>query len=90
MNSERVAERRSPQVCARIAGVLYLMIIAAGLFAEAFVRSRLIVPTDAAATAANILRHETLFRVGIAADLSTFLSAIVLTVILYALLNPVS
>jgi hypothetical protein len=80
----------SPQAYARISGVLYLIIIAAGLFAEAFVRSRLIVPADAAATAANILAQETLFRVGIAADLSTFLLAIAVTVILYALLKPVN
>ena len=70
--------------------MLYLLIIAAGLFAEAFVRSRLIVPADAAATAANILAHRTLFRVGMAADLSTFLCAIPLTVILFALLRPVN
>jgi hypothetical protein len=49
--------RFSPQASARIGGVLYLIIIAAGLFAEAFVRDRLIVPTDAAATATNIMGH---------------------------------
>jgi hypothetical protein len=80
----------SPQYCARVAGVLYLFIIAAGLFAEAFVRGRLIVPADAAATAANILAHQMLFRLGIAADLSTFICAIAVTVILYALLKPVN
>jgi hypothetical protein len=80
----------SPQAYARIGGVLYLIIIAAGLFAEAFVRDRLVVPADAAATATNIMAHETLFRLGIAADLTTFLFAIALTMILYALLRPVS
>jgi hypothetical protein len=57
-----------PQFYARIGGVLYLLIIAAGLFAEAFVRNRLVVPGDAAATASNITRHAFLFRLGIAAD----------------------
>ncbi len=90
MIHERTTGAFSAQVAARIGGVLYLMIIAAGLFAEAFVRSRLIVPADAAATATNILAHETLFRLGIAADLSTFLCAIVVTVILYALLQCVN
>ena len=80
----------SPQAYARIGGALYLVIIAAGLFAEAFVRSRLIVPADAANTATNILAHPMLFRLGIAADLSTFLCAIPVTVILYALLKPVN
>ena len=53
-------------------------------------RSRLIVSGDAAATATNILAHRTLFRLGIATDLSTFLSAIIVAVILYALLKPVN
>lgn len=84
------AAQFSPQAYARIGGVLYLIIIAAGLFAEAFVRSRLIVSADAASTATNILAHKMLFRFGLAADLSTFLCAIVVTVILYALLKPVN
>jgi hypothetical protein len=41
------AAQFSPQTYARIGGVLYLIIIAAGLFAEVFVRDRLIVPADA-------------------------------------------
>jgi len=80
----------SPQLYARIGGVLYLMIIAAGVFAEVFVRQRLIVETDAAATATNVIGHRLMFRLGIAADLSTYLCAIPLTMILYVLLRPVS
>jgi hypothetical protein len=41
----------SPQVYARIGGVLYLVIIALGLFAEGFVSNELIVSGDATATA---------------------------------------
>jgi hypothetical protein len=80
----------SPQSYARIGGVLYLLIIAAGLFAEVFVRERFIVSGDAAATASNITSHAFMFRIGIAADLSTFVCAVALTIILYALLKPVS
>ncbi len=80
----------SPQSYARIGGMLYLLIIAAGLFAEAFVRDRLVVPGDAAATASNITAHAFTFRLGIAADLSTFLCAVALTMILYVLLKPVN
>jgi hypothetical protein len=80
----------SPQAYARIGGVLYLIIIVAGLFAEAFVRDRLIVQGDAVATATNIMAHESLFRLGIAADLMTFLCAVPLTMILYVLLKPVN
>lgn len=84
------ATQFSPQAYARAGGALYLIIIGAGLFAEAFVRGRLIVSADAAATATNINMHELMFRIGIAADLSTFLCAVVLAVILYVLLVPVS
>ena len=70
--------------------MLYLLIIAAGLFAEAVVRERLVVPGDAAATASNITNHAFLFRLGIAADLFTFLCAVALTIILYVLLKPVN
>jgi hypothetical protein len=79
----------SPQSSARICGVLYLLIIAAGLFAQ-FVRQRLVMPRDAAATAANITDHALMFRLGLTADLSTFVCAVALTVILYVLLKPVN
>ena len=69
--------------------MLYLFIIAAGLFAV-FVRERFIVPGNASATASNIIGDAFLFRVGILADLSTFVCAVALTIILYVLLKPVS
>jgi uncharacterized protein DUF4386 len=80
----------SPQRYARIGGMLYLIIIAAGLFAEVFVRNRLVVPADGAATASNITAHQLMFRLGIVADLTTYVCAVGLTTILYVLLKPVS
>ena len=80
----------SPQLYARIGGMLYLIIIAAGLFAEAVVRDRLIVPRAAAATASNITAHQLMFRLGIVADLTTYVCAVALTMILYVLLKPAS
>jgi hypothetical protein len=56
----------SPRVLSRIGGVLYLIIIVLGTFNEAFVRNRIVVPGDAAATAANIRSLESLWRFGIA------------------------
>jgi uncharacterized protein DUF4386 len=79
-----------PPASARLGGVLYLVIIACGLFAEIFVRDRLTVSADATATARNILDHELLFRLGIAADVATFLLAVPLALILYALLRRVN
>lgn len=81
--------RFAPQRYARIAGILYLLIIAAGLFAE-FVRERFVVPGDAAATARNITDEAFLFSLGLVADLSTFVCAVTLTIVLYVLLKPVS
>lgn len=59
-------------VLARMAGLLYLVIIVFGISSEAFIRSGLIVPGDAAATAANILTFQGLFRASFAADAGAF------------------
>jgi len=82
--------KMSPKTYARIGGLLYLVIIALGLFGETFIRNRLIVSGDAAATAANIVSMEPLWRFGIAAELFLLLCAVTLTWILYVLLRPVS
>ena len=80
----------SPQRYARIGGVLYLVIIAVGLFGEAFVRDRLIVPGDARATAVNIRAMESLWRFHIAAELFLLVCAVALLLVLFVLLRPVS
>jgi len=80
----------SPQTYARTGGILYLFIIVAALFGEAFVRGRLIVPGDAAATANNILGSETLFRVGLVGEMLTCVCDVALAMILYVLLRPVN
>ena len=85
-----VSETPSPRGLARAAGLFYLITIVCGVFAELFVRSRLIFSNDAAATAANILAHESLYRVGLAADLVMLAAYIAVTVLLYILFKPVS
>jgi hypothetical protein len=79
----------SPQVMARTAGFLYLIVIVAGVFAEMLVRQRLVVASDPAATATNILTHEHLFRWGFAADLIALLCVPPLVLLLYELLKVV-
>lgn len=86
---ERTAEA-SPRFKARIAGVLYLVIIVAAAFAEVFVRGRLVVHGNAAATATNILANEPLYRLGGAADLIAFACDAAVALIFYELLKPVS
>lgn len=80
----------SPQALARIGGLLYLIIIAIGIFGEAFVRGRIVVSGDAAATVANLRSMESLWRFGIAAEILLLICAVVLLWIFYVLLRPVS
>jgi len=80
----------NPAVCARIAGLLYLVIIVCGIFAEVGVRSTLVVPGDAVTTAANILAAESLFRAGFAADTIMLLCDVAIAVLFYVLFKPVS
>lgn len=79
-------ERRT----ARITGTLYLLIIILAGFSQGYVRSGLIVPGDAPATAANILASEGLFRIGFATDLTAFMMDAVVAILLYVLLRPVN
>jgi len=80
----------SNQKLARIAGVLYLVIIVCAGFSEGVVRSSLIVPGDATATVSNISASEGLFRLGFVSDLIAFLSDLVVSILFYILLKPVS
>ncbi|MCB0043352.1 MAG: DUF4386 domain-containing protein, partial [Caldilinea sp.] len=80
----------SPNTYARIAALLYLTIIGAGIAAQFFVRGSLIVPGDAAATAQAITASESLFRLGIAGDLVMIAADIALALVFYILFRPVS
>ena len=74
---------------ARIAGVLYLIIIVCAGFSEGYVRATLVVPDDPSATVANILESELLFRLGFVGDLVAFLCDAAVAVLFYVLLRPV-
>ncbi len=80
----------TPKTAVRMAGVFYLITIVMGVFAEVFVRGKLVVRDDAAATAANILAHDSLYRCGLAADLVMLVAYIAVTLLLYVLLKPVN
>ncbi|HYJ62768.1 MAG TPA: DUF4386 domain-containing protein [Parafilimonas sp.] len=82
----------SESKAARLAGLLYLVAMATGLFAEFYVRfpSTLVVSGDAAKTASNIIANEQLYRIGIANNIITFAIDVVLIWALYILLRPVN
>jgi hypothetical protein len=69
---------------------LYLITIVVGIFNKAFVKGRIVVSGDGAATAANLGAMESLWRVGIAGQILMVLCTVALTLILYVLLRPVS
>jgi len=80
----------SIRAAARIAGVGYVGIFFLAIFANFVVREGLIVPDDAAATMANIVGSEGLFRAGTMAFLAVFLIDIPVAWALYVVFRPVN
>jgi hypothetical protein len=83
------AFERPPLFYARVAGFIYLFAMALGIFSQVFVLGRIVVPGDAAASANNIVASEGLFRLGIAADVITVVSDVVIAWAFYELLKSV-
>ncbi len=79
----------SIQRYARTTGVLILISIVFGAFGEAYAPSKLIVSSDAAATARNIVSSPLLFRAGFAAYLVEAVCDVTLALLFYVLLRPV-
>ena len=80
----------SPLAYARMAGLLYLIVIVGGVYAELVVRGGLVVANDPAATARNIAANEQMFRYGFVAQLIPLLCNMVLAVLFYELLRIVN
>ena len=78
----------SPQVYARIGGILYLLIIVLGALGQIFIRGALIAPGDAVATGNNIMASQSLWRIGILGDLMMHLFDIPVMLVFYVLLKP--
>lgn len=77
-------------VYARVAGWLYLFIIVAGFYVEMFVRSKIVVAGDAAATAQNLSALEPLWRFGFGAEITMWIFSVFIMGVLYVLLRPVN
>ncbi len=74
----------------RFAGLLYILMSIPGVFAMMYVPGKLIVHGNATATANNIAASETLFRLGIAAQLIGQAGFIFVALALYHLLKGVN
>jgi Domain of unknown function (DUF4386) len=79
----------SPQVYARLGGLLYVVIIIAGISSEFFFRGKLIVAGNATATAINIQTSPGLWRMGIVVEYTSIICTIILAMIYFFLLRPV-
>jgi hypothetical protein len=74
---------------ARVAGLFYLLLVLAAPLRLLYIPSVLFVRGDAAATAAKIAAHESLFRLGIVADLFCGVVLIFLVLAFYRLFEEV-
>jgi hypothetical protein len=87
---ERSTMEASPRFKARMAGVSYLLGSLTSVFGQMVVLGMLVVPASATATAANILSHESLFRLGFVASIMTAPFHLVWAVLFYDLFKPVN
>ena len=85
---ERIAEA-SPCPRARITGVVYLFYFLMAVCGE-FLLKGLVVHGNAAATANNILTHQSLFRLGTATGLIATACYVAVTALFYDLFKPVN
>jgi hypothetical protein len=86
--TERIAGE-SPRPSARTIGVVYLSYFLTAIMAVVLVRG-IVVTGDAAATATNILAHESLYRSGFAVGLIGTALYVVMTALFYGLFRPVN
>jgi hypothetical protein len=87
---DQAAQLRAPRAWTRAIGLLYVVIAILAAFAEAYVRDGMIVPGDAAATAANIIAHQPLYRAAGLADAIVLACDVAVAILLYRLLKPVN
>lgn len=88
MESMAVAEL-SPRVKARMVAVFYLLEGLPAVFQQVVI-AKLVVSGDPAATAANVMAHESLFRLWFAAALLAVAFHIAYTILFYDLFRPVN
>lgn len=83
-------EEINPKKTARIAGLLYMLLIPLGVFGMLYVPNTLFVPGDIAATVSNIMANQTLYRSSIVSALLTQVVQIFVVLYLYKVLKPVN
>ncbi len=74
---------------ARVTGVIYLLFFVA-VFVGAFLAKGIVISQDAAATAVNLLAHETSYRAALGANLLSNVLYLAVTALFYVLFAPVN
>lgn len=75
---------------ARIAGLLYLLLVITGVYGIMYIPSQIIVPGDAVTTAKNMISNEFLFRTGFFNDIISNTIFLFLVLVLYRLFKQVN
>ena len=75
---------------ARLAGLLYFVVVLTGIFSLLYVPSKLIVYNNSSTTFHNIASSESLYRLGIVSSLICYTFFLFLPIVLYKLLKPVN
>jgi hypothetical protein len=88
-NDNTFAIEASSPPSPRTIGLVWILYFLTGILGTLLTKG-IIVPTDAASTANNILAHASLYRAGFAVDLVANLIYIALTVLVFGLFRPVN
>ena len=75
---------------ARIAGLLYLLLVITGVYGIMYIPSQIIVPGDSVTTAKNMISNELLFRTGVLNDIISNTIFLFLVLVLYRLFKQVN
>jgi len=75
---------------ARLAGLLYLILVITGVYGIMYIPSQIIVAGDSVSTANNMISNEVLFRTGILNDIISNTIFLFLVLVLYRLLKHVN
>lgn len=86
MEASKLTQRQD----ARLAGLVYLILVLTGIFSLIYVPSQIISNVDAATTVANIKGAEALFKLGIVANVICFSCFLILPLVLYRLLSHIN
>jgi len=86
----QLAAKPSPRAIARIAGVFEALEGFSSAYGQVVILGKLVIPTSAAVTAANILAHQRLYWLGFVLSLAGVMFHIVWIVLFYDLFKPVN